>query len=107
MLSVHGLSKRYGGPRPRIVFAEVDLELEPGDYVAVMGESGIGKSTLLNLVAGLDRADSGSIKLDRVELTTLHDDALTILRRGTMGFVFQPFHILPYLDVPQNGGTPL
>ncbi len=107
MLSVHGLSKRYGGPRPRIVFAEVDLELEPGDYVAVMGESGIGKSTLLNLVAGLDRADSGSIKLGGVELTTLDDDALTILRRGTMGFVFQAFHILPYLDVAQNVGLPL
>jgi putative ABC transport system ATP-binding protein len=107
MLSVHGLTKRYGGPRPRTVFTDVDLELEAGDYVAVMGESGIGKSTLLNLVAGLDRADSGSIKLGEIELTTLDDDALTLLRRTQMGFVFQAFHILPYLDVSQNVALPL
>jgi putative ABC transport system ATP-binding protein len=107
MLSVKGLTKRYGGPRPRTVFTGVDLELEGGDYVAVMGESGIGKSTLLNLVAGLDRADAGSIRLDNVELTTLDDDALTILRRERMGFVFQAFHILPYLDVAQNVALPL
>ena len=107
MLSVHGLTKRYGGPRPRMVFTDVDLKLEAGDYVAVMGESGIGKSTLLNLVAGLDRADSGSIRLDDIELTTLDDDALTLLRRRQMGFVFQAFHILPYLDVAQNVALPL
>jgi putative ABC transport system ATP-binding protein len=107
MLSVHGLTKRYGGPRPRTVFTDVELELEAGDYVAVMGESGIGKSTLLNLVAGLDRADSGSIKLGDIELTTLDDDALTLLRRAQMGFVFQAFHILPYLDVFQNVALPL
>ena len=77
MLVVRGLSKAYAGARPRTVFAAVDLELQPGDYVAVMGESGIGKSTLLNLIAGLDRADRGSIQLDGVELTTLDDDALT------------------------------
>ena len=107
MLSVHGLTKRYGGPRPRMVFTDVNLKLEAGDYVAVMGESGIGKSTLLNLVAGLDRADSGSIRLDDIELTTLDDDALTLLRRTQMGFVFQAFHILPYLDVAQNVALPL
>jgi len=107
MLSVQGLTKRYGGPRPRTVFSGVDLELEAGDYVAVMGESGIGKSTLLNLVAGLDRADSGSIKLGDIELTTLDDDALTLVRRRQMGFVFQAFHILPYLDVFQNVALPL
>ncbi len=107
MLSVRGLSKIYPEPRPRAVFANVDLDLGPGDYVAVMGESGIGKSTLLNLVAGLDRADQGSISLDEVELTTLDDNSLTALRRTHMGFVFQAFHILPYLDVAQNVGLPL
>ena len=107
MLSVQGLTKRYGGPRPRTVFADVDLTLDAGDYVAVMGESGIGKSTLLNLIAGLDSADSGSIKLGAIELTTLDDDALTLLRRAQMGFVFQAFHILPYLDVFQNVALPL
>ncbi|HEX8013233.1 MAG TPA: ABC transporter ATP-binding protein [Casimicrobiaceae bacterium] len=107
MLSVHGLTKRYGGPRPRTVFSGVDLELNAGDFVAVMGESGSGKSTLLNLVAGLDRADAGSIRFSEVELTTLDDDALTVLRRRQMGFVFQAFHILPYLDVGQNVALPL
>ena len=107
MLSVHGLTKRYDGPRPRTVFSGIELELAAGEYVAVMGESGSGKSTLLNLVAGLDRADSGSIRLDEVELTTLDDDALTVLRRGRMGFVFQAFHVLPYLSVGQNVGLPL
>jgi len=107
MLSVRGLSKAYAEPRPRTVFADVDLDLAPGDYVAVMGESGIGKSTLLNLIAGLDRADRGSIRLDGVELTTLDDDALTALRRRQLGFVFQAFHILPYLNAAQNVGLPL
>ena len=72
-----------------------------------MGESGIGKSTLLNLVAGLDRPDAGSIALDGVELATLDDDALTALRRVQMGFVFQAFHVLPYLTVAQNVALPL
>ena len=107
MLIVRGLRKSFAGPRPRAVFAGVDLELTPSEYVAVMGESGIGKSTLLNLVAGLDDADGGSIKLDGVELTTLDDDALTILRRAHLGFVFQAFHVLPYLTVSQNVALPL
>ena len=85
-LVVHGLTKFYAGPRPRTVFAGVHLELSVGDYVAVMGESGIGKSTLLNLIAGLDSADEGSIQLDGLELTALDDDALTALRRKRMGF---------------------
>jgi len=107
MLVVHGLTKSYAGPRPRTVFAGVDLELSAGDYVAVMGESGIGKSTLLNLIAGLDSADEGSIQFDGLELTALNDDALTALRRRGMGFVFQAFHVLPYLTVAQNVGLPL
>jgi putative ABC transport system ATP-binding protein len=107
MLSIRGLAKSYPGPRARAVFAGVDLELRPGDYVAVRGESGIGKSTLLNLVAGLDRPDAGSIALDGTELAGLDDDALTGLRRAKMGFVFQAFHILPYLDVEQNVALPL
>ncbi|MDQ6917314.1 MAG: ABC transporter ATP-binding protein [Pseudomonadota bacterium] len=107
MLAVHGLTKSYAGPRPRAVFADVDLQLSAGDTVAVMGESGSGKSTLLNLVAGLDSADRGSITLDGVELTTLGDDALTLLRRKQLGFVFQAFHVLPYLSVGRNVALPL
>ena len=107
MLSIRQLAKTYAGPRQRTVLTGIDLELLPGDYVAVMGESGIGKSTLLNLVAGLDRSDAGSIALDGVELATLDDDALTAVRRVKMGFVFQAFHVLPYLTVGQNVALPL
>ena len=107
MLDVRGLGKSFAGPRPRTVFNGVDLSLAPGDYVAVMGESGIGKSTLLNLIAGLDSADEGSIRLDGIELTKLDDDSLTELRRRRLGFVFQAFHILPYLSVAQNVALPL
>jgi len=107
MLVVHGLTKSYAGPRPRAVFADVHLELAAGDYVAVMGESGSGKSTLLNLLAGLDDPDRGSIVLDSIDLTTLDDDALTVLRRRRFGFVFQAFHLLPYLSVAQNVALPL
>jgi len=107
MLHVKGLTKNYGEPRPRTIFSGVELALDAGDYLAIMGESGSGKSTLLNLVAGLDRADSGSITLDGRELTTLDDDALTLLRRAHMGFVFQAFHVLPYLDVAANVALPL
>ena len=107
MLSIRQLAKTYAGPRQRTVLSGIDLELAPGDYVAVMGESGSGKSTLLNLIAGLDRPDSGSIALDGVELTPLDDDELTALRRVQMGFVFQAFHVLPYLTIGQNVALPL
>ena len=104
MLLIRALAKRFGG---RIVLRDVDLDLAAGDYVAIMGESGVGKSTLLNLVAGLDRPDEGSIRLGEIELSALDDDALTMLRRERMGFVFQAFHVLPYLSVAQNVGLPL
>jgi putative ABC transport system ATP-binding protein len=107
VLSIRGLAKTYAGPRSRTVLAGIDLELAAGEYVAVMGESGIGKSTLLNLVAGLDRPDAGSIRLDGVDLVGLDDDALTRARRSQMGFVFQAFHVLPYLTVAQNVALPL
>lgn len=107
MLVLEQVGKTYAGERRRSVLRGVDLRLAAGEYVAVMGESGIGKSTLLNLIAGLDRADAGSIRLDGVELTGLDDDALTALRRASMGFVFQAFHILPYLNLAQNVALPL
>ena len=89
------------------MLANVDLELQAGEYIAVMGESGIGKSTLLNLIAGLERPETGSIELDGVDLHSLDDDALTRLRGQAMGFVFQAFHILPYLSVFQNVELPM
>jgi putative ABC transport system ATP-binding protein len=107
MLAVRGVAKSFAGPRPRTLYAGVDLALGAGEYVAIMGESGIGKSTLLNLIAGLDRPDAGSISVDGEDLAGLDDNALTLLRRGRIGFVFQAFHILPYLDVARNVALPL
>jgi putative ABC transport system ATP-binding protein len=106
-LRLQGLSKRYAGPNARQLLTSVDLALAPGDYVAIMGESGVGKSTLLNLVAGLDAPDSGTVSVDGVDLAGLDDDALTVLRREKLGFVFQAFHVLPYLSVARNVALPL
>jgi putative ABC transport system ATP-binding protein len=89
------------------VLRGIDFDLTPGEYVAIMGESGVGKSTLLNLVAGLDLPDAGSIAIDDVELTPLDDAARTLLRRSRIGFVFQAFHLLPHLTVAQNVALPL
>lgn len=107
MLTIRGLSKSYGGARPREVLHDVNLDLARGEYIAIMGESGVGKSTLLNLIAGLDTPDRGTITLDGIELTALDDNARTLRRRERMGFVFQAFHLLPHLTVAQNATLPL
>jgi putative ABC transport system ATP-binding protein len=106
VLRLENLGKRFSPDRPAI-FDGLDLELRHGEYLAVMGESGVGKTTLLNLLAGLDRPDSGRVLLDGVDLSTLDDDAITLLRRRSVGFVFQAFHVLPYLSVEQNVALPL
>jgi putative ABC transport system ATP-binding protein len=100
------VAKRYSKDRPP-VFEGVDLDVRQGEYVAIMGESGVGKSTLLNLLAGLDRADSGRVLIDGTDLGGLDDDEATLLRRRSVGFVFQAFHVLPYLSVQQNVALPL
>jgi putative ABC transport system ATP-binding protein len=106
VLRLENLSKRYSPDRPAI-FERLELELRQGEYLAVMGESGVGKSTLLNILAGLDQPDSGRVLLDGVDLSGLDDDAVTLLRRRAVGFVFQAFHVLPYLSVEQNVALPL
>lgn len=106
VIRLENLSKRFSKDRPAI-FEGVDLQLRRGEYLAVMGESGVGKSTLLNLLAGLDAPDSGRVVLEGIDLSTLDDDATTLLRRRAVGFVFQAFHVLPYLSVEQNVALPL
>lgn len=103
-LHIHNLSKRYGDTP---VFANVSLSVESGEFVAIVGESGVGKSTLLNCMAGLDSWDDGSVHLDGIDLGALTDDARARLRRSKVGFVFQAFHVLGHLDVAQNVGLPL
>ncbi len=98
------LSKHYGATP---VFFGVNLSVAPGEFVAIVGESGVGKSTLLNCMAGLDRWDSGSVVLDGTDLGPLDDDARALLRREKVGFVFQAFHVLGHLDVRQNVGLAL
>ena len=104
MLKLRGVTKRFGS---RVVLNAVSLELAAGEYVAVLGDSGIGKSTLLNVVAGLEPVDSGSIVFEGQSLAGMDDDALSRLRREYFGFVFQAFHVLPHLTVEQNVALPL
>jgi len=107
MLTIRGLAKSFGGTRPRAVLRSVSLEVRRGEYVAIVGESGVGKSTLLNLIAALDPPDAGSIVLDGTDVLALDDTARTLLRRASIGFVFQAFHLLPHLTVAQNVALPL
>jgi len=107
MLVLRNLSKTYAG---RPVLANLNWNFRAGEFVAIMGESGVGKSTLLNLIAGLDQPDAAAeapIMLDGVAMSALDDDAATRLRRLKMGFIFQAFHVLPHLTLLQNVALPL
>jgi len=106
VLRLENLTKRYRSDRPP-VFENLNLELREGEYLAIMGESGVGKSTLLNLLAGLDAPESGRVVLEGQNISAMDDDAITLLRRRSVGFVFQAFHVLPYLTVEQNIALPL
>ncbi|HOZ63553.1 MAG TPA: ABC transporter ATP-binding protein [Burkholderiaceae bacterium] len=103
-LQITNLSKHYGDVA---VFSNVSLTVARGEFVAIVGESGVGKSTLLNCMAGLDSWDAGTVSLDGTDLGTLSDDQRALLRRRQVGFVFQAFHVLPHLDVAQNVALPL
>jgi putative ABC transport system ATP-binding protein len=104
LLEVRGLVKGYG---TEPVFRGVDLQVAAGEFVAILGESGVGKSTLLNCMAGLDSVDAGSVQLEGREITALDDTKKALFRREQLGFVFQAFHVLPHLSVAHNVALPL
>jgi putative ABC transport system ATP-binding protein len=104
LLKVTGLVKRYGDTT---VFADVNLDVHAGEFVAILGASGVGKSTLLNAIAGLDTVDGGTVLLDGRDVVSLSESAQARLRRTRLGFVFQAFHVLPHLTVAQNVALPL
>jgi putative ABC transport system ATP-binding protein len=103
-LKIENLSKLYGDVA---VFANVSLRVEAGEFVAIVGESGVGKSTLLNCMAGLDHWNTGSVQVGDANLGSMNAEQLAVWRRQAVGFVFQAFHVLPHLDVAQNVGLPL
>lgn len=105
LLAVSGLAKSVPGGRQ--LFRGLDLEVPAGALVAIVGDSGVGKSTLLNILAGLDQPDAGDIAIAGIRLGGLDEDQRTRLRRERIGFVFQAFHVLPYLTLRQNVALPL
>jgi putative ABC transport system ATP-binding protein len=106
MLLVENVVKAFG-PAAHPVLNDISLQLSAGEYIAIMGDSGTGKSTLLNLIAGLDTPDRGRIAIDGADLASLDDAERTKLRRANLGFVFQAFHLLPHLTVARNVALPL
>ncbi|MGL4574992.1 MAG: ABC transporter ATP-binding protein [Burkholderiaceae bacterium] len=106
MLEVHRLTKRHGGA-PAPVFSEISFAVAPGEIVALMGESGVGKSTLLNCIAGLEPPTSGRVLIEGADIAALPEAQRAGLRARRLGFVFQAFHVLPTLTVAQNIAVPL
>ena len=104
LLKITGLCKAYGA---QAVFNGVDLALARGEFVALAGESGVGKSTLLNCIAGLDAPDAGEVLLDGIAIASLPEPERARVRRERLGFVFQAFHVLPHLSVADNVALPL
>jgi putative ABC transport system ATP-binding protein len=104
MLHLRALSKSFADTA---VFRDVTLDVARGEFVALIGESGVGKSTLLNCVAGLESPDSGTLQLAGQDVLGLDEAARARLRRSQLGFVFQAFHVLPHLSVAENVALPL
>jgi putative ABC transport system ATP-binding protein len=104
LLDVRALAKQYG---EATVFSGVNLQVAAGEFVAILGESGVGKSTLLNCIAGLDSVASGSVHINGTHITRLSETEQALFRRAHLGFVFQAFHVLPHLSVAHNVGLPL
>jgi putative ABC transport system ATP-binding protein len=108
LISATNLSKVYGiGNTAVRALNGISLDINPGEFVAVMGPSGCGKSTLLHLLGGLDRPSGGSVQIEGQDLTKLTDNKLTELRRRKIGFIFQFFNLIPVLDAAENAALPI
>jgi putative ABC transport system ATP-binding protein len=108
VIQIRGLRKSYvEGDTTRFIFEHFDLNIERGEFIALLGRSGSGKSTLLNLVAGIDLPDSGQIRVEEQTITALTELERTRFRRARMGFVFQFFNLIPTLTVAENVLLPL
>jgi len=108
IIEVKDLSKVYGqGTAAVTALKDVTLNIEKGQFVAVMGPSGCGKSTLLHLIGGLDRPSSGSVAIDGKDISKMDDNTLTEMRRRQMGFIFQFYNLLPVLSAEENAALPL
>ena len=103
VLQTRGLEKVYGTGEARVRALDgVDLDVEQGEFVAVVGTSGSGKSTLLHMLGGLDRPTAGTVEVEGRNIFTLSDEALTVFRRRKIGFVFQAYNLVPVLSVWEN-----
>jgi lipoprotein-releasing system ATP-binding protein len=108
LVSASGLVKSYTvGTQKIFVLRELDLEVQAGEMVAIVGASGVGKSTLLHLLGGLDRADAGNIRISGHDLSTMSDAALVEFRNRSVGFVFQFHHLLAEFDAQENVEMPM
>ncbi len=107
MIQLTDVTKQFDGKRRVTALADVNLSIGRGELVSIVGPSGSGKSTLLNLVGGLDRPTAGEITIDGRQLSGLSDDELTLVRRDTLGFIFQFFNLLPSLSCLENVALPL
>ena len=103
MIKVKDIIKSYGRGESRFqVLQGISLEMKDGDFVVILGASGSGKSTFLNVISGLERPDSGKVFYDGTDITVLSDNELTAFRKENVGFIFQQYYLLPNMDVDKN-----